>query len=207
MKLDLILENTRNKYALGLLEESANLTEIDLLKGRMMINESTMSIRKMLVEEGTMESIKSFLEESWTNALLEEFSGIAGDLDIAGGNYLSGVDSDAGQAASTAFYHARNNDMGVDDVIPAAALVGAGVAGTAALGRYSDRNNPGQFRRDVAAVRAVPGQVVQAARQVPVDTRAGYTAGMNPNRFSRNNPGFAYNVGKSAAGFARPFRG
>jgi hypothetical protein len=183
MKLDLILENTRNKYALGLLEESANLTEIDLLKGRMMINESTMSIRKMLVEEGTMESIKSFLEESWTMALLEEFS---------------------------AEGYALPEEVEVDQGIPAAALVagGAGALATGAgLARYGNPQGAATLRRDVAAVRAVPGQVVQAVRQVPVDARAGYTAGMNPTRFARSNPGFAYKAGQAAGGVARPFRG
>lgn len=71
MKLDLILENVRNKYNLGLLEEST-LSELEVLKGRIMINESTMNIRKMLVEEGTIDTIKSFLEESWSYELYEE---------------------------------------------------------------------------------------------------------------------------------------
>jgi hypothetical protein len=71
MKLDLILENVRNKYNMGLLEESS-LTELDVLKGKVLINESTMSIRKMLVEEGTMENVKAFLEESWSYELYLE---------------------------------------------------------------------------------------------------------------------------------------
>ncbi len=70
MKLDLILENVRNKYNMGLLEESS-LSELDVLKGKVMINESTMAIRKMLVEEGTIENVKSFLEESWSAAVAE----------------------------------------------------------------------------------------------------------------------------------------
>lgn len=71
MKLDLILENTRNKYSLGLLEESSNLSEKDILQGRIMINEATMCIRSMLVEEGTIEGVKSLLQESWEDILIQ----------------------------------------------------------------------------------------------------------------------------------------
>jgi len=72
MKLDLILENVRNKYTMGLLEESGNITETELLKGKILINESTMEIRKMLVEEGTLSEAREILEESWIEALIEE---------------------------------------------------------------------------------------------------------------------------------------
>jgi len=75
MKLDLVLENTRNKYKLGLLEESEGMSEKDLLKGKIMINEATMDIRKMLVENGVMQQTKDILEESFTIALIEEFFG------------------------------------------------------------------------------------------------------------------------------------
>jgi len=69
MKLDLILENVRNKYNLGLLEESEGMSEKDLLKGKIMITEATMDIRKMLVEEGTIVAVQSLLQEDWQDAL------------------------------------------------------------------------------------------------------------------------------------------
>jgi len=68
MKLDLILENIKNKYSLGLLEESS-LTEIQQLKGKILINESIMNIRKMLVEEGTIISVQNYLQETWEEVL------------------------------------------------------------------------------------------------------------------------------------------
>lgn len=71
MKLDLILENVRNKYSLGLLEESSELSEKQLLQGKILINESTMAIRSMLVEEGTIETVKGSLEEAWTDAVIQ----------------------------------------------------------------------------------------------------------------------------------------
>ena len=72
MKLDLILENIRNKYSLGLLEESENLTEKEMLQGKIIINESTMKIRSMLVEEGTINGVHQVLQEAWSIALIEE---------------------------------------------------------------------------------------------------------------------------------------
>ena len=72
MKLDLILENVRNKYNLGLLEESEGLDEKQLLEGKILITESTMAIRSMLVEEGTLTAAREILEEAWVDALLEE---------------------------------------------------------------------------------------------------------------------------------------
>jgi len=82
MKLDLILENVRNKYSLGLLEESANISEKELLQGKILINESTMYIRNLLVEEGVMNTVKQNLEEAWTAALIQEF-----DMDDAQAAY------------------------------------------------------------------------------------------------------------------------
>ncbi len=79
MKLDLILENTRNKYSLGLLEESEGLSERDLLAGKIMINESTMTIRKMLVEEGTMQAVKGLLQEDFTNHLMNLKNSVMGE--------------------------------------------------------------------------------------------------------------------------------
>lgn len=71
MKLDLILENVRNRYNLGLLEESEGLDEKTLLQGKILINESTMAIRSMLVEEGTIVSVQNILEEAWTDAVID----------------------------------------------------------------------------------------------------------------------------------------
>ena len=70
MKLDLILENVRNKYTMGLLEES-ELPEKEILKGKMLINESTMIIRDMLVDKGLMESTKIILEEAFVDIIEE----------------------------------------------------------------------------------------------------------------------------------------
>ena len=71
MKLDLVLENTRNKYAMDLLEES-ELSERETLNGKLIINESTMQVREMLVEGGLLQGVKDILEESWSIALFEE---------------------------------------------------------------------------------------------------------------------------------------
>ena len=70
LKLDMILENVRNQYTLGLLEEST-LSEKDVLQGKMMINESTMSIRKILVDEKVIEETRSMLQEAWEQELFE----------------------------------------------------------------------------------------------------------------------------------------
>lgn len=71
MKLDLILENVKNKYTMGLLEEST-LSEMDTLKGKVLINESVIQIRSMLVEEGEISNVQNILEEAWSQAILEE---------------------------------------------------------------------------------------------------------------------------------------
>jgi len=70
MKLDLILENVRNKYTMGLLEESSS--EKETLQGKIILHEATMSIRNMLIEEGTMQQVKDNLEEAWTAQMIEE---------------------------------------------------------------------------------------------------------------------------------------
>jgi len=73
MKLDLVLENTRNQYNLGLLEESDGLDEKTVLQGKILINESIMQVRKMLVEEGTIGAVQSMLEESWADAIKQGY--------------------------------------------------------------------------------------------------------------------------------------
>lgn len=90
MKLDLILENVRNRYSLGLLEESSELSEKQLLQGKILINESTMAIRTMLVENGAMSAVHNYLEEAWTDAVLQAaddtYEGAAEGVDkVAGG--------------------------------------------------------------------------------------------------------------------------
>ena len=92
MKIDLVLENIRIKYTMGLLEESDGMDERSVLAGKMLINESTMAIRKMLVEEGTMEAVKSILEENWTAALIQEF-----DVDNIGGALQGAINSSTAQ--------------------------------------------------------------------------------------------------------------
>ena len=72
MKLDLILENVKNKYSLGLLEEGENLSEKEVLKGKILINESIASIRKMLIQENILASAKLALQENWEYALYQE---------------------------------------------------------------------------------------------------------------------------------------
>ena len=71
MKLDLILENIKNKYTMGLLEESHGLAESDIRRCKITINESIMSIRNMLVEEGTIVAVQQVLEEAWIGEILE----------------------------------------------------------------------------------------------------------------------------------------
>ena len=82
MKLDLVLENTRNRYSLGLLEESEGMSEKEVLKGKILINESTMQIRKMLVEEGVMAQVQSLLQEGWGQRVAAV--GGAGALGVGG---------------------------------------------------------------------------------------------------------------------------
>ncbi len=71
MKLDLILENIRNRYSLGVLEESDSLSEIKTLQLKMMINESTMQARKILIDNGLMESTRIILETAFIKAIEE----------------------------------------------------------------------------------------------------------------------------------------
>jgi len=69
MKIHLILENIRNKYRLGLLEESENFSEKEILESKILLTEATMSIRHYLVEEGTIEAVKSNLKEAFEEAI------------------------------------------------------------------------------------------------------------------------------------------
>ena len=79
MKLDLILENIRMQYSLGLLEESESMSEKELLKGKILINESVMNIRSMLVEEGTIQAVQNVLEEAWTDAVMQAANAATGE--------------------------------------------------------------------------------------------------------------------------------
>jgi len=73
MKLDLILENIRNKYTLGLLEEStvSGLDEKSVLQGKIMINEATMTLRGILLEEGVMAGVKGALANDFAKIIEE----------------------------------------------------------------------------------------------------------------------------------------
>jgi len=64
MKLDLILENIKNKYTMSLLEEST-LPEKDMLNGKILITESIMDIRKMLIDDELMESTQIILADKF----------------------------------------------------------------------------------------------------------------------------------------------
>jgi len=77
MKLDLILENIRNKYTLGLLEEStvSGLDEKTVLQGKIMINEATQSLRGLLIEEGVMAGVKNVLANDFASIIEESWKG------------------------------------------------------------------------------------------------------------------------------------
>ncbi len=96
MKLDLILENVRNNYSLGLLEESESLSEKELLQGKILINESTMAIRSMLVEEGTIRAVQDVLEEAWSDAVLDAASSAYDDGSEVVDGVVDSVDHVAG---------------------------------------------------------------------------------------------------------------
>ena len=74
MKLDLVLENVKNTYNLGLLEESDSLSEKEVLKGKILINESISMIRKMLIEEGTMAQVQETIHEAYAYAIMDEMA-------------------------------------------------------------------------------------------------------------------------------------
>ncbi len=113
MKLDLILENVRNKYNLGLLEESESLDEKQLLQAKILINESTMNIRAMLVDEGVIESTKDMLQESWVDAMIEEMAVHSNHPQLDKRNYQTGQNRDilAGAIKQTRAY-GQANDAG-----------------------------------------------------------------------------------------------
>ena len=124
MKLDLVLENTRNRYNLGLLEESEGMSEKEVLKGKILINESTMKIRKMLVEDGTMSAVQQVLEEAWSQQLIQEF-----DMDEAGDafDYLKTGDAPTGALNTVAGYAAR----GANAINDAASQAGSAITSSA----------------------------------------------------------------------------
>jgi hypothetical protein len=115
MKLDLILENVRNKYNLGLLEESEGMSERDLLKGKIMITEATMDIRKMLVEEGTIVAVQSLLQENWEDALAGAQAAVAPEEEgmgagtVAAGLGALGVGAAGLAVKNNAGYKTANN--------------------------------------------------------------------------------------------------
>ena len=149
MKLDLILENIRGQYTLGLLEESEALGEKEVLKGKLLINEATMEIRKMLVEEGVMADVRYLLESSFAN-IIEEFSmaelydqaGQAGHA-VAGGA-LGAADQIAGAAGSV---HGNIANGTYGDIVPQATRMLGAVPTAAKIGAALPMdyiNNPAQ---------------------------------------------------------------
>ena len=71
-KLDLILENIRNKYNLEMLEETTlGLTEKDILSGKILINESTMLVQDMLVNQGILSETRQLMGQLFQEALVQ----------------------------------------------------------------------------------------------------------------------------------------
>ena len=71
-KLDLILENIRNKYNLEMLEETTlGLTEKDILSGKILINESTMLVQDMLVNQGILSETRQLIGQLFQEALVQ----------------------------------------------------------------------------------------------------------------------------------------
>lgn len=135
MKLDLILENVRNKYSLGLLEESEGMDEKQILQGKILINESTMNIRSMLVDEGIVDNVKNYLQESWEATIIEEeMSPIAKK-----GMAL------AGAGTGLAMGHAGAFGGGVKNLVDSAGTMGAGMADRASTHVGNAFNKTGKF--------------------------------------------------------------
>ena len=138
MKLDLILENVRNKYNFALLEESETLGEKEVLKGKILVNEATMNIRKYLIEEGIMDSVKSGLQNSW-QAIANNKGKIAAGL---GGAALAGA---------AGYDHFANEDKGLHAIQGAASDAGKSISNAydsaksgvyGAIGKMRESFNP-----------------------------------------------------------------
>ena len=106
MKLDLVLENVRNIYGLGLLEE--NVSEKETLKGKILINEATMTVRQMLVENGLMEDTKVILENLMVKTLAGGGALYAGSRAIG---HAINKKIDDGEAADLAGGHPIMNQI------------------------------------------------------------------------------------------------
>ena len=185
MKLDLILENIRNRYSLGLLEESEGMSEKDVLRGKIMINEATMSIRNMLVEEGTIAAVHQVLQEDWSDAVSDAYNNSVGakpavdalsnayDVDPETEGYIdpkTGMLAAGGATAALLAAKAANaRGIGQQTV----KQLTAGPAQSFALGKsgvYSGgtgavNDAAGAAGQAVHAVKVAPGQVAQAAGQ------------------------------------------
>jgi len=181
MKLDLILENVRNRYSLGLLEESEGLGEKEVLQGKIMITEATMNLRKMLVEEGVLAQARNLLEEAWTDALTTAAQAVGDNVEDAGEDVrqvalekLGGVDQAAAeqQANEAAAQAAKTVYDGTID----SKLEDARANFSTNVGHLKD-----QAAQAVAPVAQAAAPYVDQAAQVantPVQTPAGqYTAG------------------------------
>jgi len=177
MKLDLILENVRNKYTMGLLEESTGMDEAMVLKGKLLINESTMDIRNMLVEEGTIENVKELLTEAWVAKVIEEFEmsdmPSMDDVKDTAGTVVNNVKDFGNSAAGAAQYGAH----GIAD------------AGGLAYGDAQDGTKDFDYSK-------VPGGIADL-------TKEGYERGYNPDldiaQTAQRGAWIGENPGKAAA--------
>ena len=146
MKLDLILENVKNKYTMGLLEESEGMAEKDVLAGKILINESIMQVRKMLVEEGTIVAVQDLLQESWADHIAGGAQGlahgVAGVAGLATGDAEDGsmdLDyGDAGQAINSSmqqgYSQGYNPELNVGQTASIGNAIGANPGTAAAIG-------------------------------------------------------------------------
>lgn len=157
MKLDLILENVRNKYSLGLLEESEGLDEKQVLQGKILINESTMAIRDMLVENGVLDSVKTYLEEAWTDAVMQAADDTyEGAADFVGrvGDGFSGAAKGAALGAGLA----ANSDIEPGTRV----LAGAATPVLAGVGAYGGYKGDGGLNDNTIADHYAAGQTGNA---------------------------------------------
>ena len=190
LKLDMILENVRNQYTLGLLEEST-LSEKDILQGKMMINESTMSIRKILVDEGVIEETRSMLQEAWEDMVQtaqglypEEDEGITAGEAAAVGLGAAGLGAAGyrygGKTGATVLANGmRNPNMSVGEAMNAGARAVKTQAGAT-------------MRSDVARARnAVNDQIAS----VKADFGKGRVAAQHPGRFRPKSQSISYRAG------------
>ena len=163
MKIDLILENIRNQYTLGLIEESTieGLDEKIVLKGKMLINESTMELRKMLIQEGVMNDVRSMLHNSFARIIEEsEFDDLINYSDNAQARADLQSQLDAKNAAYADLDAKYNNTIDAKYINPAIAA-GQNVADQA---RAAANEAYGQARTAIQPGIDAAGQAYDQAR-------------------------------------------